>query len=42
MTDAQRMEQIDRWAQYVRTSNGAWKKHHAAFINAQIDKANAF
>ncbi len=40
--DPTRLEQIDRWAEYVRTSNGAWKKPHSAFINAQIQKANAF
>ncbi|MDP2717780.1 MAG: hypothetical protein Q8P02_03485 [Candidatus Micrarchaeota archaeon] len=40
--DPARMEQIDRWAQYVRTSNGAWKKAHSAFINAQFQKAEAF
>ncbi|MBI2445809.1 hypothetical protein HYV43_05460 [Candidatus Micrarchaeota archaeon] len=42
MTDYQRLEQIDRWAHYVRDSKGAWKKDHSAFLNAQIQKANAF
>ncbi len=42
MTDEQRLEAIDRWAEYVKTSNGAWKKDHSEFINAQFDKANAF
>ncbi|MBI5226915.1 hypothetical protein HY994_06830 [Candidatus Micrarchaeota archaeon] len=42
MTDAQRLEQIDRWAHYIRTSNGAWKKDHTAFLDAQFQKANAF
>lgn len=40
--DLDRIEQIKRWAKYVRESNGAWKKPHTAFINAQIQKANAF
>jgi len=42
MTDPQRLEAIDRWAEYVRTSRGAWKKEHAAFINAQFEKAEEF
>ncbi len=42
MIDRQREEQIDRWAKYVRESNGGWKKAHAEFINAQFDKADAF
>ncbi len=40
--DKSRLEQIDRWAEYVRTSRGAWKKEHTAFINAQFEKADAF
>ena len=38
----ERAEQIDRWAKYVRTSNGEWKKQHTLFIDAQIQKANDF
>lgn len=34
-------EQIDWWAAYVKSSNGAWKKEHTAFINAQFEKAEA-
>ncbi len=40
--DNQRAEQIDRWVEYVRNSNGEWKKIHSQFINAQFEKANAF
>jgi hypothetical protein len=40
--DKERMKQIERWAEYVRTSNGEWKKIHSKFINAQFQKANAF
>lgn len=35
----QRREAIDRWAKYVRESNGGWKKIHTEFINAQFQKA---
>ncbi|GEM_PF-4552295 len=38
----ERAQQIDRWAEYVKTSKGAWKKEHAAFINAQFEKSEAF
>ena len=40
--DPQRLEQIDRWAEYVKTSKGAWKKIHTRFINAQFEKSEAF
>lgn len=40
--DEQRAKQIERWAEYVRNSNGEWKKAHTVFINAQFEKANAF
>ncbi len=40
--DPQRFEQIARWAEYVRTSDGAWKKHHTLFIDAQFEKSRAF
>ena len=42
MLDPQRLEAIDRWADYVLSSNGEWKKHHTAFINAQFEKSEAF
>ncbi|MBI4360355.1 hypothetical protein HY572_01125 [Candidatus Micrarchaeota archaeon] len=38
----ERIQQIDRWAQYVKKSRGAWKKEHTAFINAQFEKSEAF
>lgn len=40
--DPTRLEQIDRWAKYVKESNGAWKKPHAEFLDAQIKMANEF
>lgn len=33
---------IERWAAYVRSSSGGWKKEHSTFINAQFAKAEAF
>ena len=42
MIDPQRLEQIDRWAEYVKTSDGEWKKHHSAFINAQFENSYSF
>ncbi len=37
-----RFEQIDRWAQYVKTSKGEWRKHLTAFLDAQFQLANSF
>ena len=42
MIDPQRLEQIDRWANYVKTSQGAWRKIHSEFLDAQFELANAF
>jgi len=42
MTEKERLEQIDRWANYVRTSKGKWRKFHSRFINAQYEIANSF
>lgn len=41
VVDKQRLEQIERWADYVRT-NPDWKKHHTEFIDAQFDMARKF
>jgi len=35
-------EQIERWAEYVKNSNGVWKAEHSSFIDSQINKANEF
>lgn len=39
--DKQRIEQVERWAEYVRT-HPDWKKHHKEFIDAQFDMASKF
>jgi len=38
MRDKTHMEQVKRWANYVR-NNPDWKKIHTEFINAQFEKA---
>ncbi len=35
------MEQVERWAEYVR-NNPDWKKKHTEFINAQFIIAKKF
>lgn len=35
-------EQIERWAKYVKNSEGRWKAEHTAFIDGQINMANEF
>ena len=35
----QRTDAVERWATYVKRSNGAWKKVHTEFIDAQFHKA---
>lgn len=42
LKDSQRMEQIEKWAKYVRTSNGKWRKVHNKFINDQFELALNF
>ena len=37
----ERIEQIERWAEYVR-NNKDWKKIHTPFINAQFQKSMEF
>jgi len=39
--DKSHMEQVERWAEYVK-NNPDWKKKHTEFINAQIEIANRF
>ena len=36
-----REEQIERWAEYVKT-RPEWKVYHTQFINAQYEKVYAF
>ena len=40
--DKSRIEQIDRWAEYVRTSKGKWRRHLRLFLDAQFQIANLF
>ncbi len=36
------LEQIERWAKFVKENSDSWKKEHAQFINAQIEKSWKF
>lgn len=38
----QRTESIEKWAKYIKESNGEWKKIHTEFINSQFQKAEEF
>ena len=38
----QRMEQVERWANFVKNNPDKWKKIHSQFINAQFEKNRAF
>ena len=38
----QRMEQVERWANFVKNNPDKWKKIHTQFINAQFEKHRAF
>ncbi len=42
MRDKSHMEQVERWAIFVREHPTEWKKIHTEFINAQFQKANEF
>ncbi len=42
MVRAEHEEQIERWAEYVKNSEGKWKAEHTAFIDSQIAMANRF
>lgn len=37
-----RMEQVERWAHFVRDNPTKWKKIHTEFINALFDKHYQF
>ena len=39
MRDKTHMEQVERWARYVKEHPQKWKKEHTAFINAVYEKA---
>jgi len=37
-----RMEQVERWANFVKNNPDKWKKIHTEFINAQFEKHQKF
>ena len=39
MRDKTHMEQVERWARYVKEHPTTWKKEHTQFINAVYEKA---
>ncbi len=41
MRDKTHMEQVERWAHYVKT-DPRWRDAHDQFINAQYEMAHAF
>lgn len=36
------MEQVERWANFVKNNPNKWKKQHTEFINAIFDKHEQF
>lgn len=38
MRDQNHMQQVERWANFVRENPTQWKKFHTAFINALFQK----
>ena len=38
----QRMEQVERWANFVKNNPTEWKNIHTQFINAQFEKHRNF
>ncbi len=39
MVEKEELEKL--WIEYVRGSNGEWKKYHSKFIDAHIERYNA-
>ena len=39
---AEHMQQVERWADFVKNNPDKWKKIHTEFINAQFDKHRRF
>ncbi len=37
-----RIEQIDRWAEYILKNPEKWREQHTDFIDAQLEIANTF
>ncbi len=40
--DKSHMEQVERWAEFVRTNPDKWKKKHKEFIDSQIIMSKRF
>ncbi|MEI6731045.1 MAG: hypothetical protein WCK90_00035 [archaeon] len=40
--DKSHMEQVERWAEFVKANPDGWKEEHTTFINAQFDMAARF
>ena len=38
----QRIKSVEKWAKYVKESNGKWKNIHTEFIDSQFQKAHEF
>jgi len=42
MRDKSHLEQVEKWAEYVKNNPNSWKKQHREFIDSQIIIANRF
>lgn len=42
MREASHMEQVERWAKFIRANPTKWQKSHTEFINALFENHNQF
>ena len=42
MTRTEHLEQVERWAHFVKNNPDKWKNIHTEFINAQFEKHRRF
>jgi len=42
LRDKSHLEQVERWAKFIRDNPGKWKKQHQEFIDAQIIVSRRF
>ncbi|GEM_PF-709622 len=40
--DATHMDQVERWALFMKEHPNEWMKYHSSFIDAQFDQAYSF
>jgi len=40
--DTTHMDQVERWAHFVRDHPKEWRRHHTAFINGMFEKSHSF